>query len=370
MPPPVEQPFTPVEDFPRLLGMDHVEFYVGNARQAAYYYRTAFGMRLVATQGPEMGIRDRSSYMLEQGAIRLVLTSALRPNHPVADHVYCHGDGVHSVALTVEDAKAAWSAVRQRGAVLVQEPTELRDGFGVVRQFAIATYGGTIHTFVDRSQYQGPFLPGYAAAPPDTLCRPVGLLHIDHLAGNVPHGEMDRWATFYQQVLGFRLDSDRGTGGHRDAALLSRETADGNGRLRFPIHEPAGARRKAQIEEYLDFYLGAGVQHIALATGDIGGTVTRLRAQGVPFLEVPGAYYDDLSRRSGLTGEPLDTLRQLGLLVDRDEEGLLLQAFSRPVEDRPTVLYEIIERQGGQNFNNGNLQALLEALDSQEPGPG
>jgi 4-hydroxyphenylpyruvate dioxygenase len=356
-------------EFLPLLGTDFVEFYAGNAKQAAHYYRSAFGMRLVAYQGPETGIRDRASYVLEQGKIRFVITTALRPNHPVADHVYRHGDGVHSIALRVEDAKAAYSEVKSRGAQILSEPTELRDESGVVRMFSIATYGETVHTFVERDQYEGTFLPGYCpVGSGDSLARPTGLKHIDHMVGNVAKGEMNRWAAFYEKVLGFQLyqhfdDHDIST---PYSALMSKVMANGNGRVKFPINEPADGLKKSQIEEYLDFYQGPGVQHIALATDSIIDTVSRLRSQGVEFLEVPPTYYEALSARIGKIDEPLDQLALLGILVDRDDEGYLLQTFTKPVEDRPTLFYEIIERKGSQGFGKGNFQALFVALEAEQ----
>ncbi|MCC6389631.1 MAG: 4-hydroxyphenylpyruvate dioxygenase [Bryobacterales bacterium] len=357
------------QEFLPLLGTDFVEFYVGNAKQAAHYYRTAFGMRLAAYQGPETGIRDRASYVLEQGKIRFVITTALRPNHPVADHVYRHGDGVHCIALRVEDAMAAYSAVKTRGARILSEPTELRDESGVVRMFSIAAYGETVHTFVERDRYEGVFLPGYSPiGPADSLARPAGLKHIDHMVGNVAKGDMNRWAAFYENVLGFQLyqhfdDHDIST---PYSALMSKVMANGNGRVKFPINEPADGLKKSQIEEYLDFYQGPGVQHIALATDDIIDTVSRLRSQGVEFLEVPPAYYEALSSRIGRIDEPLDQLSRLGILADRDDEGYLLQIFTRPVEDRPTLFYEIIERKGSQGFGKGNFQALFVALEAEQ----
>jgi 4-hydroxyphenylpyruvate dioxygenase len=364
-----EQPTSALGDFLPLLGIDHVEFYVGNAKQAALFYRTAFGMQLVAYQGPETGIRDRASYVLQQGQIRFVLTTALRPNHPIADHVYRHGDGVHSIALLVEDAAAAYSEMRNRGGVPIQEPTELRDESGVVRLFSIAAYGETVHTFIERSQYQGAFLPGYLPTPsPDPLARDTGLLHIDHMVANVGWGEMNRWVEFYRRVLGFELyqsfdDSDIST---EYSALMSKVMANGNGRVKFPINEPAQGRRKSQVEEYLDFYQGPGVQHIAMATSDIVQTVSRLREQGVEFLSVPHAYYDDLNGRIGPINESIDQLAEHGILFDCDEQGYLLQIFTKPVEDRPTLFYEIIERKGSRGFGKGNFKALFEAIEREQ----
>ncbi|MBL8210012.1 MAG: 4-hydroxyphenylpyruvate dioxygenase [Bryobacterales bacterium] len=356
------------QDFLPLLGTDHVEFYVGNAKQAVHYYRTAFGMKLVAYQGPETGVREHASYVLQQGKIRFVLTTALRPGHAIADHVHRHGDGIKSVALWVEDARAAYAEVRQRGARVVQELLETGDEHGAVVLFSIQAYGDTVHTFVEREKYRGVFLPGYVATGPDTLAQPAGLQHIDHMVGNVGWHEMDQWVDFYHRVLGFELyqsfdDNDIST---EYSALMSKVMANGNGRVKFPINEPAEGRRRSQIEEYLDYYQGPGVQHIAMATDDIIDTVIRLRAQGVEFLTVPTTYYEELQQRVGRIDEPLEQLASLGILVDRDEEGYLLQIFTKPVEDRPTVFYEIIERKGSRGFGKGNFKALFEAIEREQ----
>ncbi len=355
-------------DFLPLNGTDHVEFYVGNARQAAHFYRTAFGMRLTGYAGPETGRRDRASYVLEQGKIRFVFTTALRPDHPVALHAQRHGDGVKAVALWVDDAEAAWRETTKRGAVSVEEPYTLRDERGEVRLSSIAAYGETVHTFVERSRYGGVFLPGYTAMGEDRIARPVGLLHIDHMVGNVGWGEMNRWVQFYQDVMGFQLyqtfdDKDIST---EYSALMSKVMSNGNGRVKFPINEPAEGRRKSQIEEYLDYYQGPGVQHIAMATGDIVDTVTRLREQGIDFLRVPGTYYEELAARVGRIDEPIAQLAELGILVDRDEEGYMLQIFTKPVEDRPTLFFEIIQRKGSRSFGKGNFKALFEAIEREQ----
>ncbi|MDX2150454.1 MAG: 4-hydroxyphenylpyruvate dioxygenase [Bryobacteraceae bacterium] len=355
-------------DFLPLNGTDHVEFYVGNARQAAHYYRTAFGMQLVAYAGPETGRRDRASYVLRQNKIRFVLTTALRPDHPVAHHAHKHGDGVKAVALWVDDADSAWRETTARGAASVEEPYTIKDERGEVRLSAIAAYGETVHVFVDRSRYDGPFLPGYAAVPEDRIARPVGLLHIDHMVGNVGWGEMNRWVKFYEEVMGFQLyqtfdDKDIST---EYSALMSKVMSNGNGRVKFPINEPAEGRRKSQIEEYLDFYQGPGVQHIAMATHDIVDTVTRLRDQGVHFLRVPNTYYEELEARVGKIDEPVSQLAELGILVDRDDEGYMLQIFTKPVEDRPTLFYEIIQRKGSRSFGKGNFKALFESIEREQ----
>jgi 4-hydroxyphenylpyruvate dioxygenase len=355
-------------DFLPLKGTDHVEFYVGNARQAAYFYRTAFGMQLVAYAGPESGQRDRASYVVQQGKIRFVLTTALRSEHPAAWHVHRHGDGVRTIGLWVADARQAWQETTKRGATSVEEPHVLRDEHGSTVVSSIHTYGDTIHTFVERTDYAGPFLPGYSAVSEDTVARPVGLLHIDHMVGNVGWHEMNHWVDFYARVMGFQLyqhfdDKDIST---EYSALMSKVMANGNGYVKFPINEPAEGKRKSQVEEYLDFYPGPGVQHIALATNDILHTVTRLREQGIEFLRTPHTYYTELQSRVGKIDEPLDALEELGILVDRDDEGYMLQIFTRPVEDRPTLFYEIIQRKGSRSFGKGNFKALFEAIEQEQ----
>ncbi|MCL4402877.1 MAG: 4-hydroxyphenylpyruvate dioxygenase [Acidobacteria bacterium] len=365
----LEQAVAAERDFLPINGTDHVEFWVGNARQAAYYYRAAFGFRLTAYRGPETGTRDRASYMVEQGRIRFVLTTALTPEHPIAEHVRTHGDGVRDIALAVDDAEAAWRETTRRGALGVREPETLCDERGKVRVASIATYGDTVHTFVDRAGYTGAFLPGFVeVAEPDAVARPAGLEFIDHMVGNVGWGQMNAWVDFYRDVMGFRLfkhfdDRDIST---EYSALMSKVMSNGNGRIKFPINEPAAGKRKSQIEEYLDYYRGPGVQHIAMATGDIIGSVTRLRAQGVEFLRVPAAYYTDLTARVGDIQEPLAQLAELGILVDRDDEGYMLQIFTRPVEDRPTLFYEIIQRRGSRSFGKGNFKALFEAIEREQ----
>jgi len=363
---------TTKKDFLPLNGTDYVEFYVGNARQAAYFYRLAFGMKLVAYAGPETGLRDRASYVLQQGKIRFVLTTPLRPDGEIAHHVHRHGDGVRDVALWVDDARQAWKETTRRGARSVHEPYELRDEYGVVKMAAIATYGDTIHTFVDRSRYQGPFLPGYRYEGEDHQARPVGLKYIDHMVGNVGWNEMNRWVDFYSDVMGFSLyqhfdDKDIST---EYSALMSKVMSNGNGRVKFPINEPAEGRRKSQIEEYLEFYHGPGVQHIAMATDDILTTVSKLQEHGVGFLKVPHSYYSELEDRVGKIDEPIHELEKLGILVDRDDEGYMLQIFTRPVEDRPTLFYEIIQRKGSRSFGKGNFKALFEAIEREQAARG
>jgi 4-hydroxyphenylpyruvate dioxygenase len=355
-------------DFLPLKGTDHVEFYVGNARQAAYFYRAAFGMSLVAYAGPETGQRDRASYVLQQGKVRFVLTTALRSDSEIAHHVDRHGDGVHAIALWVDDARQSWFATTSRGAHSIQQPTELSDEHGRVTVSAIGAYGDTVHTFVDRTHYTGPFLPGYRAVPHDEIAKPTGLLHIDHIVGNVGWHSMNQWVDFYRDVMGFGLyqhfdDSDIST---EYSALMSKVMANGNGYVKFPINEPAEGRRKSQIEEYLDFYGGPGVQHMALATKDILHTVSCMKQQGVEFLTVPHSYYTELEGRIGKIDEPIQELEKLGILVDRDNEGYMLQIFTRPVEDRPTVFYEIIQRKGSRSFGKGNFKALFEAIEREQ----
>jgi len=326
-------------------------------------------MTLVAYQGPETGIRDRTSYVLQQGKIRFVLTTALTPSHVIAAHVLKHGDGVHSIALWVDDAASAYRETVQRGAQGVMEPCVLKDDAGEARLACIAIYGDTVHTFIERKDYRGAFLPGFVAtAQPDPVSRPVGLKYVDHMVGNVGWGEMNQWVKFYEEVMGFKMYQHFD---HQDisteySALMSKVMSNGNERVKFPLNEPAEGRRKSQIEEYLDFYQGPGVQHIAMATDDIVDTVSRLRNQGVEFLRVPRTYYDDVIGRIGKIDEPLERLADLGILADRDDEGYMLQIFTRPVEDRPTLFFEIIQRKGSRSFGKGNFKALFEAIEREQ----
>ena len=359
-------------DFLPLKGTDHVELYVGNAKQAAYFYRVAFGFSLVAYAGPETGQRDRASYVVQQGKIRFVLTTPLRSSHPIANHIHQHGDAVHRIALWVDDARRAWHETTIRGAVSVEEPHTESDEYGAAVLASIRTYGDTIHTFVERGGYSGPFLPGFRSVTHDTVARPVGLLHIDHIVGNVGWHQMNEWVDFYAKVMGFSLyqhfdDKDIST---EYSALMSKVMANGNGYVKFPINEPAEGKKKSQIEEYLDFFPGPGVQHIALATSDILHTVNKLREQGVEFLRVPHAYYSELQGRVGKIDEPVDELEDLGILVDRDDEGYMLQIFTRPVEDRPTLFFEIIQRKGSRSFGKGNFKALFEAIEREQQARG
>jgi 4-hydroxyphenylpyruvate dioxygenase len=356
-------------DFLPINGTDYVELYVGNAKQSSYYYRSGFGMQLVAYAGPETGVRDRASYVLQQGKVRLVLTTPLQPDHPISEHLKTHGDGVHDIALWVDNAEAAYRETTQRGGKGVLEPTVVKDEFGTIRKSAIGIYGDTIHTFIERKDYRGVFMPGYRAVPgPDPISRPVGLKYIDHMVGNVGWGEMNAWVEFYETVMGFRLyqhfdDKDIST---EYSALMSKVMANGNGRIKFPINEPAQGKKKSQIEEYIEFYKGPGVQHIACLTDNIIETVTKLQKQGVEFLRVPNTYYEDLVKRIGKIDEPMDELSRLGILVDRDDEGYMLQIFSRPVEDRPTLFFEIIQRKGSRSFGKGNFKALFESIEREQ----
>jgi 4-hydroxyphenylpyruvate dioxygenase len=365
---PVRTPSAPKKDYLPINGTDYVELYVGNAKQSAHFYRTTFGFSLVAYAGLETGLRDRASYLLQQDKIRLLLTSPLVPDHPIADHVKLHGDGVHDLALTVDDAEAAYRETTSRGARGILEPTVVKDEFGEIKRSAIAIYGDTIHTFIERKDYAGSFLPGFKAMPEDKLARPVGLKYVDHCVGNVELGAMNTWVDFYSNVMGFRLyqhfdECDIST---EYSALMSKVMANGSDRIKFPINEPAPGLRKSQVDEYLDFYRGPGVQHIALATDNIIETVSKLTAQGIEFLRVPGTYYDQLLARIGKIDEPVDDLKRLGILVDRDEEGYMLQIFTKPVQDRPTLFFECIQRKGSRSFGKGNFKALFEALESEQ----
>ncbi|MCC7053427.1 MAG: 4-hydroxyphenylpyruvate dioxygenase [Gemmatimonadaceae bacterium] len=349
-------------------GTDHVEFLVGNAKQAAHFYRTAFGFQLVAYRGPETGERETCSYVLQQNRIRLVLTSAFDPAHWINEHVRRHGDGVKDIALWVDDAREAFRLAVERGATPWRAPEVREDAHGRVVTASFCTYGETVHTLVERSDYTGAFMPGYEPRGSDLVTAPVGLEYVDHCVGNVELGDMNRWVKFYEDVMGFRNlisfdDKDIST---EYSSLMSKVVASGNDRIKFPINEPAAGKKKSQIDEYLEFYRGAGVQHLALITHDIIGTVTALRARGIEFLRVPTTYYDTLLDRVGQIDEDLEPLKELGILVDRDDEGYLLQIFSKPVQDRPTVFYEIIQRKGARSFGKGNFKALFEAIEREQ----
>lgn len=366
------------EDFLPIKAVDHVEFYVGNAKQAAHFYRTGFGFAPTAYSGLETGNRETASYVMAQGKIRLVLTAALGPDHPVARHTHLHGDGVGVIGLEVPDAASAYKEATQRGATGAIAPTQIEDDHGVFRYAAIRAYGDTLIKFVDRSDYHGPFAPGYEARNGQRdgrkngngrfRHRGIGLAAIDHMVGNVELGAMNRWVTFFAETMGFSQllhfdDRDIST---EYSALMSKVMQNGNGKVKFPINEPAEGKKKSQIQEYLDYYHGPGVQHLALSTGDIISAVEQLRENGIEFLNVPETYYEVLEERVGQIDEPVEKLAELGILVDRDEEGYLLQIFTKPVEDRPTVFYEIIERHGSRGFGKGNFRALFEAIEREQ----
>lgn len=360
------------EDFLPLLGTDHIEIYVGNAKQSAYYYQAAFGFNVVAYSGLETGNKEQTSYVLQQEKLRLVVTSSLVPDSYINQHLSRHGDGVKYLALWVDDATHSWKETTKRGAVSVQEPTTYKDEFGEVVISAIQTYGETVHKFIERKNYKGAFLPGFTAKKSTFDVKPIGLQYIDHCVGNVELGKMNDWVKFYEDVMGFGLlltfdDEDIST---EYTALMSKVVSNGNGYVKFPINEPAKGKKKSQIEEYIDFYQSAGVQHIAVATKDIIYTVGELRKRGVEFLEVPGTYYDDLLERVGEIKEDVSVLKDLNILVDRDEEGYLLQIFTKPVQDRPTMFFEIIQREGAQSFGKGNFKALFEAIEREQENRG
>lgn len=349
-----------------LKAIDHIEFWVGNAKQAAHFYRTAMGFDLVAYSGLETGVRERASYVVQQGKIRLVLSTPLTPDHPMADHIKLHGDGVKRIGLEVEDAAQAHAEAVKRGARSVEEPAAKEDEHGKIVTASIATYGDTLHTFVERKNYAGAFAPGFV--PRELKGADVGLAAVDHIVGNVELGKMDEWVNFYKNVMGFNQlvhfdDKDIST---EYSALMSKVVQNGNGRIKFPLNEPAEGRKKSQIDEYLEYYRGPGVQHIALITGDILTTVGQLRERGVEFLRVPETYYRMLPERVGEIKENMDQLEQLGILVDRDDEGYLLQIFTKPVQDRPTVFFEVIQRRGSQGFGKGNFKALFEAIEREQ----
>jgi 4-hydroxyphenylpyruvate dioxygenase len=358
----------PTKDFLPLLGTDYIEFYVGNAKQAAYFYRSAFGFELIAYAGPETGVRGRASYAVKQDKIVLVFTTSFDPNSEISAHINLHGDGVKVLALWVDDARKSYEETTKRGAVGVYEPQVHQDEFGEIVTASIKTYGDTIHTFVERKNYKGVFMPGFKATPKDTISKPIGLKFVDHCVGNVGWGEMDTWVKFYEDVMGFKIlltfdDKDIST---EYSALMSKVVSNGNGYIKFPINEPAEGKKKSQIEEYIDFYKSAGVQHIAVATDDILKTVAEMRNRGVDFLVVPDSYYDDLMDRVGAIDEDIAALKNLNILVDRDPEGYLLQIFTKPVEDRPTVFYEIIQRKGATSFGKGNFKALFESIEREQ----
>ncbi len=356
------------DDFLPLNGTDYIEFYVGNAKQSAYYYQIAFGYELVAYCGPETGVRDRASYVLQQNKVRIVLTTPMQPDTAISQHIAKHGDGVRVLALWVDDAEKSWQETTKRGAKNYAAPSVMNDENGEVKVASIHTYGDTIHTFVERKNYKGPFLPGFIAAKSKMQVQSVGLQLVDHCVGNVELGKMNEWVRFYEDVLGFKTiitfdDEDIST---EYSALMSKVVSNGNGYVKFPINEPAEGKKKSQIDEYLEFYHGPGVQHIAIATNNIIETVTELNKRGVEFLSVPTTYYDTLQERVGKIDEDIESLKKLGILVDRDDEGYLLQIFTKPVEDRPTLFYEIIQRKGAKSFGKGNFKALFEAIEREQ----
>ena len=369
----LEKIFEGAQDFLPLLGTDYVELYVGNAKQSAHYYKTAFGYQSLAYAGLETGVRDRTSYVLKQDKIRLVLTTPLTQDSPINDHLNKHGDGVKIVALWVEDATSAYQETMKRGAVSFMEPTVEKDEFGEVVRSGIYTYGETVHLFVERKNYNGIFLPGYKEWKSDYNPEGVGLKYIDHMVGNVGWNEMNTWVKFYEDVMGFVnfLSFDDKQIHTEYSALMSKVMSNGNGRIKFPINEPAEGKKRSQIEEYLDFYGGPGVQHIAIATDDIIKTVSQLKARGVEFLSAPpSAYYQAIPERLGvhmnMMKEDLNAIEKLAIMVDADEDGYLLQIFTKPVQDRPTLFFEIIQRMGAKGFGAGNFKALFESIEREQ----
>ena len=355
-------------DFLPLLGTDHIEFYVGNAKQAAYFYQAAYGFELVAYAGSETGVRDRASYVLQQNKLRFVLTTSMDPDSEISQHCKIHGDGVKVLALWVDDATKSYEETIARGAVGVYPPKTIKDENGEIVTASIKTYGDTIHTFVERKNYTGAFMPGFKPMKSSLKTTSVGLKYVDHCVGNVELGKMNEWVEFYEKVMGFSLlatfdDKDIST---EYTALMSKVVTNGNGYIKFPLNEPADGKKKSQIAEYLDFYRGPGVQHIAIATDNIIETVTELRNRGVEFLYVPDNYYDDVLDRVGTIQEEFESLRKLNILIDRDEEGYLLQIFTKPLEDRPTLFFEIIQRRGAKSFGKGNFKALFESIEREQ----
>jgi 4-hydroxyphenylpyruvate dioxygenase len=363
---------TAAADFLPLQGTDYVELYVGNAKQAAHFYKTAFGFQSLAYAGPETGMKDKVSYVIRQHKLTFVLTTPLRINNPIADHIYKHGDGVKVLALKVEDAASAWMETVKRGARSYMEPVTSKDESGEIVMSGIHTYGDTVHLFIERKNYNGVFMPGFREWKSNYNPTETGLLYVDHCVGNVGWNQMNPWVNFYEQVMGFKNiltfdDKDIST---EYSALMSKVMSNGNGFVKFPINEPAEGKKKSQVEEYLDFYNGEGVQHVAIATNDIVHTVGELQKRGVEFLTIPASYYTDVLDRVGKIDEDLAPLQELGILIDRDEEGYLLQIFSKPLEDRPTLFFEIIQRKGAKSFGKGNFKALFEALEREQDARG
>jgi 4-hydroxyphenylpyruvate dioxygenase len=364
----IEKIFADAQDFLPINGTDFVEFYVGNAKQAAHFYKTAFGFESYAYCGLETGNKEYCSYVVKQDKIKLVLTSPFNPDSEISHHIRRHGDGVKVIALWVDDARKAFEETTKRGAEVVMEPTVMKDENGEIVKASIKTYGDTIHTFVERKNYNGVFMPGFERWESEYNPGTKGLKFIDHMVGNVGLGEMNKWASFYANTMGFANlitfdDKDIST---QYTALMSKVMTNGNGRIKFPINEPAKGLKKSQVEEYLDFYGGPGCQHIAVATDDIVFTISEMRKSGVEFLHVPGTYYDTVAARVGTIAEDLAILKSLGIMVDRDEDGYLLQIFTKPVEDRPTLFFEIIQRKGAKSFGKGNFQALFESIEAEQ----
>ena len=361
-----------IADFLPLQGTDYVEFYVGNAKQAAHFYKTAFGFQSLAYAGPETGMKDKVSYVIRQHKLTFVLTTPLKSDNDIANHIQKHGDGVKFLALKVADATSAWQETTRRGGKSYQEPTSMKDAGGEVVVSGIHTYGDTVHLFIERENYTGVFMPGFIEWKSTYNPAETGLLYVDHCVGNVGWNQMNPWVKFYEEVMGFRNiltfdDTDIST---EYSALMSKVMSNGNGFVKFPINEPAEGKRKSQVEEYLDFYNGEGVQHVAIATNDIVKTVTELQNRGIEFLTIPESYYTDVLDRVGTIDEDLEPLSKLGILIDRDEEGYLLQIFSKPLQDRPTLFFEIIQRKGAKSFGKGNFKALFEALEREQDARG
>ncbi len=360
------------KDFLPLHGTDYVEFYVGNAKQAAHFYKTAFGFQSLAYAGPETGMMDKVSYVIRQNKLTFVLTTPLRTDNPIAEHIYKHGDGVKVIALKVDDATSAFDETTKRGAKAYMQPAILKDADGEVVLSGIHTYGDTVHLFVERKKYSGVFMPGFKEWKTNYNPTSTGLLYVDHCVGNVDWNQMNPWVKFYEDVMGFRniLSFDDNDISTEYSALMSKVMSNGNGYVKFPINEPAEGKKKSQVEEYLDFYNGEGVQHVAIATADIVATVTELQKRGIDFLNIPDSYYETVLDRVGKIDEDLEPLQRLGILIDRDDEGYLLQIFSKPLEDRPTLFIEIIQRKGAQSFGKGNFKALFEALEREQDARG
>jgi 4-hydroxyphenylpyruvate dioxygenase len=360
------------KDFLPLQGTDYIEFYVGNAKQAAHFYKTVFGFQSLAYSGPETGTKEKASYAIRQNKLTFLLTTPLRSGNAIADHIAKHGDGVKAIALKVEDATSAWEETTSRGGKSFLEPMTLTDGDGQLVMSGIHTYGETVHLFIERENYHGVFMPGFRAWESTYNAPETGLLYVDHCVGNVGWNQMNPWVKFYEDVMGFRniLSFDDKDISTEYSALMSKVMSNGNGYVKFPINEPAEGKKKSQVEEYLDFYDGEGVQHVAIATNDIVKTVTELQKRGLAFLNIPSSYYETVLDRVGHIDEDLEPLQSLGILVDRDDEGYLLQIFTKPVEDRPTLFFEIIQRKGAKSFGKGNFKALFEALEREQEARG